>query len=545
MAERGAYCHTRQVLRIPLPHRFRRDTRFVLLDRGTALLTPHRHTTFQQTHGGWPVLVLALCLLACSLELISAKGQQPPAQPKSGVDGQTPSSGLALPLDMEPHVGDLDGMVKRRQIRALVAYSRTAFFYDNGRPEGVSYEALQEFQKSLNGKLKSGKLPVTVTFLPVSYAQLEESLTKGMGDLIAIPVAVTPEREQRVLFSVPIMTGVKQVVVTGPAGTAATKLQDLSGREVFINPLTVYSQSLQKLNRTLEDQGQKPMVVKSADSNLGDEDLLEMVNVGLIPATVTTNFRAAFWAQVFDHLRICADCIPNNNAENLAWAIRKDSPDLKRTVDEFIQTHKEGTAFGNTLLRRYLHSTKWVTNATSSEKMKKFKNYVAFFKKYAAQYDFDYLMLMALSYQESELNQDRKNPTGAMGMMQVIPKYAAAPPINVPNVETAEPNIEAGTKMLHVIADSYFKDAKLDPLNKTLLTFASYNAGPNRIAALRKKAASEGLNPDIWFGNVEFEVARDIGQETVRYVSNIYKYYVAYKLALEQMELREKEKELH
>jgi membrane-bound lytic murein transglycosylase MltF len=121
-----------------------------------------------------------------------------------------------------------------------------------------------------------------------------------------------------------------------------------------------------------------------------------------------------------------------------------------------------------------------------------------------------------------------------VGIMQVIPKNAAAPPINIPNVEIAQYNIEAAAKMLRSIADTYFNDPKLDALNKTLMVFASYNAGPNRIARLRKQAVTEGLDPNQWFGNVELVVAKDIGQETVQYVSNIYKYYVAYKLTLEQ-----------
>jgi membrane-bound lytic murein transglycosylase MltF len=149
-------------------------------------------------------------------------------------------------------------------------------------------------------------------------------------------------------------------------------------------------------------------------------------------------------------------------------------------------------------------------------------------------------MLVALSYQESGLNQDRRNPSGAVGIMQVIPKDAAASPISIPDVDTAERNIHAGTKMLRMISDTYFKDNKLDALNRTLFTFAAYNAGPTRIARLREKAAHDGLNPDLWFGNVELEVAQDVGQETVRYVSNIYKYYVAYKLVLEQEQEREK-----
>jgi membrane-bound lytic murein transglycosylase MltF len=445
-----------------------------------------------------------------------------------------------LPTPNEHWTGDLDGMIKRQQIRALVVYSRTAFFYEQGRPEGISYEALQEFQRTLNREFRTASLPVTVTFLPLAYDQLEQALTSGLGDLIAIPVAITPERQQKVAFSTPIMTGVKQIVVTGPRKTEVTNLSDLSGKEVFVNPLAVYAESLRNLNKTLEAEGKMPVVVRFADQDLGDEDLLEMVNAGLLPATVTINVRAQFWATVFDHLRLCAECVLSRD-EQLAWVMRKDSPKLKRFVDEFVEAHREGTSFGNTLLRRYLQNTKWVKNATTDREMRKFQLYVDFFKKYAAEYHFDYLMLVALGYQESELNQDRRNPTGAVGIMQVVPKYAAASPINIPNVDTAEPNIHAGTKMLREIEDTYFKDERLDALNKTLFTFASYNAGPVRIAALRKEAEKEGLNPDKWFRNVEFVVAREIGQQTVRYVSNIYKYYVAYKLVLEQSDLREKE----
>ena len=92
-------------------------------------------------------------------------------------------------------------------------------------------------------------------------------------------------------------------------------------------------------------------------------------------------------------------------------------------------------------------------------------------------------------------------------------------------------NVHAGIKMLRTIEDQYLNDPKIDPLNKTLLAFASYNAGPNRIARLREEAQKEGLDPNQWFDNVELVVARDIGQVTVTYVGNVYKYYVAYKLA--------------
>lgn len=452
------------------------------------------------------------------------------------------TSAPVLPVPVQRWTGDLDGMIERRNIRALVVYSRSGFFYDHGRPEGISYEALQEFQRTLNREYKTGSRPLTVTFLPAAYDELEKALTDGEGDLVAVPVEITPEREQKVAFSTPVATHVSQIVVSGPSGPALSNLNDLSGKEVFVNPLTVYYESLKNLNKSFKTKGKKPIIIRLADKNLGDEDLLEMVNAGVIPATVTINVRARFWVKIFDKLRLCEGCVLSGD-EQLAWAMRKDSPKLKQTVDRFVITHREGTSFGNTLLRRYLQNTKWVKNVATDEQMRRFHLYVEFFKRYAQQYDFDYLMLVALSYQESELDQDRRNPSGAVGIMQVIPKYAAASPINVPDVETAEPNIHAGTKMLREIADSYFKDQKIDALNRTLFTFASYNAGPDRIVRLRDKAAKDGLNPNEWFGNVELEAAKDIGQETVRYVSNIYKYYISYKLILEQAEVRQKERQ--
>ena len=88
--------------------------------------------------------------------------------------------------------------------------------------------------------------------------------------------------------------------------------------------------------------------------------------------------------------------------------------------------------------------------------------------------------------------------------------------------------------MLRHISDTYFNDPAIDPLNRTLFTFAAYNAGPNRIAEIRKRAPAQGLDPNKWFGNVELLVDRDVGPITVQYVSNIYKYYVAYRLVVQE-----------
>ena len=432
-------------------------------------------------------------------------------------------------------------MVKARNIRALVLLNPIGFFYDKGMPRGAIYEALEEFQKFVNKKLKTGKLTVNITYLPIAPGQLEAALTEGMGDLVANAVVITPEREQRFAFSVPIQTDVTQIVVSGSSFGSVSSLEDLGGKEIYVNPLMVSYENLQKANVSLQKAGKTLIQIKSADKNLNEDDLIQMVNAGLIPATVTTKQRAELWSKVFDNLKPHPEVVLASG-ENTAWVMRKNNLQLKQLADEFLSTHNVGSSFGNTLLRRYLVKTTWVKNSTSEQEMAKFQAIIKLFQKYATEYDFDYLMLAAQGYQESMLNQERKSPHGAVGIMQVLPKYAAASPINISDVGTADGNIHAGVKMLRNIADTYFNDPKLDPMDRTWFVFASCNAGPNRIAGRRKKASAKGLDPNIWFANVELVAAQDIGQETVTYVSNIYKYYVSYKLALEEFGRRQEAK---
>lgn len=424
-------------------------------------------------------------------------------------------------------------MVKRGNIRALVLINPIGFFYDNGQPMGIKYDALRTLETYVNEKLKTKSIKVAVTFIPVRPVQVEAALTQGVGDLVAYALVTTPQRKQEVAFTVPLEKNVEQVVVSGPKFGTVPSLEDLGGKEIYANPLTAPYRALQQINDKLRKEGKPQIVIQRADEYLIEDDLVQMVNAGLIPATVTTASRAKLWSEVLHHLTIHPQPAIASG-EQVAWALRKNNPQLKQVLGEFIAPRAVGSSFGNTLVRRYLENTRWVVNSTSPEEMKKFEVLSGTFKKYADQYDFDYLMMMAQGYQESNLDQNLRSPGGAIGIMQVKPNDAAASPINIPDVWTAEGNVDAGIKMLRSIEDQYLNDPKIDPLNKTLLAFASYNAGPNRIARLRDEAQKEGLDPNQWFNNVELVVARDIGQVTVTYVGNVYKYYVAYKLALSE-----------
>jgi membrane-bound lytic murein transglycosylase MltF len=433
--------------------------------------------------------------LLSSLEAIP--GPSPPVT-TGAPPNATPAESAGLPLNFERHTDDLDAMVKRRNIRALVLYSRSGFFYVNGKPQGIYYEALRAFEDSVNQKFRTGRQHVQVTFIPVRPDQIEKALTDGVGDLIAYALTVTPEREQRVAFSIPIETNVKQIVVTGKGFGQVSSLQDLGGKTVFVNPLTTYREQLQNVNDSLRKQGAPPIVIKSADKNLLDEDLMEMVNAGIIPATVTITDRARLWANVLPGIAFQPNLAISDEG-TLAWAMRKNNPKLKELVDEFVRLHMAGTSFGNTLIRRYLQSTKWVTNPTTKEEIKQFNETVTFFKKYASQYGFDYLLVVAQGYQESMLNQAARNGD-AVGIMQIKPAIAAAPPVSIPNVMTVENNIHAGVKELHTIAATYFNDPKIDPLNRLLLTFAAYNAGPYSYRGAAQESNRTGTRPQpvVW-----------------------------------------------
>jgi membrane-bound lytic murein transglycosylase MltF len=467
---------------------------------------------------------------------IAAAAAEPPAAAASVTAGTQSTSGAAnLWAPFGLHTDDLDAMVKRRNIRALVLINPIGFFYDNGQPMGIMYEALSAFETYVNQKFNTGAVKIQISFIPVRSDQVETALTQGVGDLVAYSLVITPERQQKVAFTVPLETNAQQVLVTRQNFGTVTTLDDLGGKEVYANPLTVPYQVLQEVNEKLKAGGKPLIVIKPADKYLAEEDLIQMVNAGLLPATVADFSKAKLWAQVLHDLTVHPQPVLAGS-EQTAWALRKNNPQLKKLLDEFIAPRAVGSSFGNTLVRRYLQNTRWVVNSTSPEEMRKFEALSGIFKKYASQYDFDYLMMMAQGYQESMLEQSMRSPGGAVGIMQVMPRDAAAAPIDVRDVWTAEGNIHAGIKMLRMIEDKYLNDPKLDSLNKTLLAFASYNAGPNRIAQLREQAPKEGLDPNQWFGNMELMVARNIGEVTVTYVGNVYKYYVAYKLALGQAE---------
>jgi membrane-bound lytic murein transglycosylase MltF len=455
--------------------------------------------------------------------------------PPSQVEASLPP--MVRDAMMKPFKGDLDAMVARRLVRVGVTFNRTYYYVDKGAQRGVSYDYGQLIEERLNKVYKTGNdNRIHVVFVPLPRQLLLDALLEGRVDLVSAQVTVRPALEKVVAFSNPTRTNVSEVLVTGPGAPAIDSVEDMAGKEVFVRSRSAHQESLVALNETFKAKGRTPIVIRTAPDDLEDDDLLEMVNAGLIPAMIADDFLAKFWKQVFTDITVHED-IAVRTGGSLAVAVRRGSPKLLAALNTFMGNYGLGTAFGNQIERKYLVSTKYVTNATSEAERQKFQALVRFFQKYGEQYDLDYLLMAAQGYQESRLDQGAKSHVGAIGVMQVMP--ATGRELEVGDITKTEANIHAGVKYFRFMVDRYYKDEPMTDLNRGLFTFASYNAGPARVRQLRREAEKQGLDPNVWFGNVERIASERIGRETVTYVANIYKYYIAYQLLSEQRQRRD------
>ncbi len=485
--------------------------------------------------GAVALLVALAGGLACSPDGARPPAAVPPSNAPSTLADADPGNlgALADPRRVVPWTGDFDGMVERRRVRILVTYSRTHYFVDRGTQRGLTYELGRLFEDDVNRQLGRDGVRLHVVFLPVSHDQLIPALLGGRGDVAAANLAVTPERRAEVDFSDPVWRDVEEIVVTGPSGPPLASAEDLSGSEVYVRRSSSFFTSVEALNRRLAASGRPLVRVREAPEVLADEDVLEMVNAGLVPATVVHRHIAEFWGKVFDRLVLHREARLRTGGE-VALMIRKGSPRLRSELDAFLARYPQGGVVRNTLLQRYLRGTKYALAATAPAERRKFEATVDLFRRYGDRYSLDYLLMMAQAYQESRLDQGAKSPVGAIGIMQLMP--ATGKELGVGDVRQLEPNVHAGVKYIRFLVDQYYANEPMTPIDKGLFAFASYNAGPARIRQLRRRAADRGLDPNVWFNNVELVCADAIGRETVQYVSNIYKYYLAYKMVMEQRE---------
>jgi membrane-bound lytic murein transglycosylase MltF len=454
-----------------------------------------------------------------------------------------PAKLRALPLQAKPWKGDFEQMLDRRVIRVAVPHSRTLYFVDKGRERGITADNVRDFERYINQKhaKRLGNRPLTVYIVATTRDELLQDVAEGRADIAAGNLTVTDERRKIVDFVAPDWyPGVAEVVVAGPKSPPLASLDDLAGKTVHVRPSSSYHESLKALNERFKKEHKPAMRLEPVPDALEDEDMLEMVNAGLLELVVVDDWKAKMWAQVFPALKV-HESIRIREGGKIGWAVRKGSPQLEAALVDFHENHLRKLGVSAWRSKEYFKIVKQLKDPTGSADWKRFQETLALFRKYGPQYGFDPIMLAAQGYQESQLNQNAKSAVGAIGVMQIMPATGAE--MKVGDIRVTESNIHAGAKYMDQLMTRYFPDAKFSEANRSLFAFAAYNAGPGRIAQMRKEAGKRGLDPDKWFNNVEIVTSEKVGRETTTYVRNIYKYYAAYTLAMEGAEEQRKARE--
>jgi len=436
--------------------------------------------------------------------------------------------------------GDFDGMLERRVIRVFVPYSRTLYFVDKGRERGISAENARDFEQYLNKKYKAKlkKRPLTVVLIPATRDRLIPGVVDGHADIALGDLTVTDERLKLVDMVAPEgAVTVREILLTGPKSPEIKGIDDLSGKTVHVRRTSSYYESLVALNERFRKEGKAEVKLLLVPDALEDEDMMDMLNVGLFEAIVVDDWLAKIWAQVLPKVVVHDDVVLRDEGR-IGWAIRKQSPLLTAELNDFYVKFLKKQGVVAYRVQKYMKQVKQLKDPTSDAAAKRFKDAVALFEKYGGQYDFDPLMLTAQGYQESQLDQKKRSRVGAVGVMQIMPPTGKQ--MKVGDIRQIESNVHAGAKYMDHLMSEYFADAHFDETDRTLFAFASYNCGPARIVTARKMAASQDLDADRWFNNVEITAAKRCGAETTTYVRNILKYYVSYKLLVDAQQQAEK-----
>lgn len=468
--------------------------------------------------------------LACSVLLFGACAPDAPtpvlaadsaeAVPAPAAQDEQPPLVLRV---TRPDFSDWPGIEARGLLRVLVPRDRTNFFYAEGRLRGMEYELVHEFERSLAQKPGGRRPQIDVAYVPVAFDRLLPALVEGLGDVAAGGLTITAEREQVVAFTEPYLAGVAQIVVANRHAPELASLDGLSDQVVVVGPGSSYLASLERLNGQLSARGLAPARVDTLGRGFATEDMLEFVNSGAFSYTVADHHVAELWSGVLGGLRLHPE-LQLASGDRIAWAVRRENPELKRVLDEFLRTSRKGTRTGNVLFQRYFQDQEWIRDPDIDLRAGRLGRILEPLRRFAEQYGFDWRLIAAQAYQESRLDPAARSRSGAIGLMQLLP--ATAKDMGFEDVTGIEDNLHAGIRYMAWLRDTYFSDPATPEAVRTDFALAAYNAGPGRVRRWRREAPDHGVDPDRWFGEVENLALESVGLQPVRYVANVNKYAV-------------------
>ncbi len=469
------------------------------------------------------------------------KNGEPQAQEQKGQEfANRLREKLQLSQDIiEEHTYDLPDMIKNKKVRVLTTLTFSNYFVYEGKAYGYEYSLMEEYKKFLNkGKKRADQ--VDFYYFPVPWDLLVPGLNKGYGDIAAANLTILQERGEEVDFTDPYQWDLKEVVISREGIEGLQKIEDLSGREVHVREGSSFHYGLMKLNDRLKEKKLAPVEIVALPGLINTGEIIELVNADVLDITVADSHIASIADELLPNIKVYEEIVLNDDVK-FGWMVRKNNPQLKTSLNQFIKTIRKGTYLGNVYFKRYFKENPWVREYLKREDFEKFFKYAPLFKKYGEMYGVDWMLVEAQAFQESGLNPGVRSPAGAVGLMQLLPSTAEW--MGFKEYSSPENNVHAGVKYLKYLMDQYYPEDEYSATERLRFALATYNAGPGNMQKSVKKSEELGYDPTKWFDNVEMGTMRQVGLEPVHYVRNINKYYLSFLISDILLDIKEEIKQ--
>ena len=458
---------------------------------------------------------IALCLIFSCFSVFSwAKNPTPKpvkidaAQAKSTHPVLKASSPLA-------EAGEFDADNPPNRIRVLVGLGASTYFLKDGRPHGLEYALLSGLESELNRNRAKGLPPVRLQFIPIESGELIPTLLAGKGDIAAGLIPLTEGARAIVSFTDPY--AIDQWCLVGPKESTIILLEDLAEQ-----PLVLSSASMGR--RLLDAHPDLKVTLEEPALGTSVETLLADINAGKPNYTLASKTILNLWAPRFKSLQIGA-CL--NEKVPLTWAVRPADDGLLTLINRYIASKKMPIEKATSLTQRYLAQDAKAARSETMAPLDKLRFFMPMFQSVAAANNLDWMLLAAIGQKETKLNPVvRKN--GPTGVMQVNPSTARAMGVSDPHGD--EGNITAAAKYLAYLRKMYSQQG-ISEDNQLYFMIAAYNAGEGRLQQIRARTKAQGLDPNVWVGNVEKVALNHVSKGMVDYVSAVNRYYLAYQSA--------------
>ncbi|MBZ0264238.1 membrane-bound lytic murein transglycosylase MltF [bacterium] len=421
---------------------------------------------------------------------------------------------------------DFEQIKQRDTLRVLTRNHPLSYYLYRGTRRGFDFELIQKFAEDND--------MVIEVVIPPNWNDLIPWLYAGKGDVIAALMTATPERAKVVNFTQSYLE-VRQVAVGTNENPPPQVIEEFSGRTVHVRKGTSYEERLRQMRMEGIDVNINPL-----EDDLDTDDPVERVAKGELPLTIVDNTIATLEQHFFPGLIVGAAV---TEPQQIAWAVRPNSPELKSKLNEFL-VKEDRSEFFNVLKQRYFENRDRFLRHRSIQlalrNTGEISNYDKYFKQAGEKYDIDWVLLAAQSYHESRFISDKVSWAGAVGLMQLMPRTAHA--MGVKDIKNPEQNIMGGTKYMRRLFNLY---SEAEGEDRWALAFAAYNTGIGHLADARKLTRNNEGDPNKWddvrewlikledpkyYRNAQYGFTR--GNQVVRYVEDIFYRYQIFKSLL-------------